>query len=132
MEMEFDVVVFMFRGISLRKVFWVVNTSRASAPNRFKRLTSNFAHTFLTGCWTKEFPRFFSNNESFIFYFNNSASFESVFCMKTLTGRLFKKCLKRRKSLPRFCLSLGWLHICANKLLKIAILLVQELIKYNK
>ena len=38
-------------------------------------------------------------------------SFESVFCMKTVKSRLFKKYLKRRKSQARFCLSLGWLNI---------------------
>ena len=46
----------------------------------------------------------------FIFYCNNSTSFESVFCMKTVKSRLFKKYLKRRKSRARFCLSLGWLN----------------------
>ena len=54
-------------------------------------------------------------------------SFESVFCMKTTKGRLFKKYLEKRKSRARFCLSLGWLHISEKKILKTAILLVQEL-----
>ena len=40
--------------------------------------------------------------------------------------------LKRRKSWARFCLSLGWVHINANKLLKTAILLVQEAYKIGK
>ena len=59
-------------------------------------------------------------------------SFESVFCMKTVQSRLFKKYLKRRKSRTRFCLSLGWLHISEKKLLKTSILLVQELISQKK
>ena len=42
-------------------------------------------------------------------------SFESVFCMKTTKGRLFKKYLEKRKSRARFCLSLGWLHISEKK-----------------
>ena len=54
-------------------------------------------------------------------------SFESVFCMKTTKGRLFKKYLEKRKSRARFCLSLGWLHVSEKKILKTAILLVQEL-----
>ena len=86
--------------------------------------------TYFAAYFTSPFrARVFSNNESFIFYCNNSTSFESVFCMKTVKSRLFKKYLKRRKSRARFCLSLGWLHISEKKLLKTSILLVQELIK---
>ena len=51
----------------------------------------------------------------FIFYCHNSASFESVFSMKTVKRRLFKKYLERRKSRARFCLSLAWLHISEKK-----------------
>ena len=46
--------------------------------------------------------------------------------MKTVKSGLFKKYFKRRISRARFSLSLGWLHISANKLVKTAILLVQE------
>ena len=66
------------------------------------------------------------NNESFIFYCNSSTSFESVFCIKTVKCRLFKKHLKRRKSRACFCLSLAWLHISEQKLLKAPIIFVQE------
>ena len=69
----------------------------------------------------------FSNN-SFILYWNNSMSFESVFRIKINQSRLFKKYLKRRKWRLKFCLSLNWVHINANKLLKTPFLLVQELI----
>ena len=78
----------------------------------------------------KNVPSFFLTRV--IFYFNNSTSFESLFCMKTIKSRLFNKYLKRTKSWSRFWLPLGWLHIGANKLLNSAILLVQELIKYEK
>ena len=44
------------------------------------------------------------------FYCNNLTRFESVFWMKTLTSRLFKKYSKIKKSRVRFCLPLGWLH----------------------
>ena len=118
----------MVRGFSLEKRFWVVSTRRAPVPKRLKRSTLNFAHTFLTSCCRKP-SRDFSNNESFIFYCNNSTKFESVICMKTVKSRLFKKYLKRRKSQARFGLPLGWLHIREKKLLKTSILLVQELIK---
>ena len=91
----------------------------------------NFAHTFLTDCCTNR-ACIFSNNESFIFYCNNSTSFESVICMKTVKRRLFKKYLKGRKSLVRFCLPLGCLHISEKKLLKTSFLMVQELIKQGK
>ena len=46
---EFNVVVFIARGISLGKGFWAVNTWPALVRKRLKRSTLNFAHTFLTG-----------------------------------------------------------------------------------
>ena len=76
--------------------------------------------------------RVFSNNVLYIFYCNNLTSFESVFCMKTVKSTLFKKYLKRRKLRARFCLSLGWLNISEQKLLKTTMLSVQELIKQEK
>ena len=57
---------------------------------------------------------------------------KAYFCMATAKGRLFIKYLERRKLWARFCLSLGWLHISEKKLLKTAIMLVQELIKEEK
>ena len=39
----------------------------------------------------------FSNNESFIFYFNNSTSFEDVLCMKTFKSRLFKNIFEKKE-----------------------------------
>ena len=111
-----------------RKCFLVVNTWRAPVRKRLQRSALNFAHIFLKYYCTKH-VRVFSNNESFIYYCNNSTSFESVFCMKTVKSRLFKKYLKRRESRARFCLSLGWLNIGEKKLLKTTILSVQELIK---
>ena len=47
--------------------------------------------------------------------------------METVKSRLFKKYFERKKSRALFCLSLGWLHISEKKLLKTAIMLVQEL-----
>ena len=67
----------------------------------------------------------------FIFYCNNSTSFETLFYMETIKSRLFIKHLWKRKWRARFCLSLGWLHISEQKLLETAILL-QELKKYKK
>ena len=81
----------------------------------------------------KIMPLFFLiKSHLFIFYCNNLKSFESIFRMKTVKSRFFKKYLKRRKSRARFCFSLGWLHISKKKLFKTAILLVQELIKQEK
>ena len=79
-------------------------------------------------------PTFFLiKSHFFLFYCNNLKSFESIFRMKTVKSRFFKKYLKRRKSRAQFCFSLGWLHISKKKkLLKTAILLVQELIKQEK
>ena len=52
--------------------------------------------------------RVFSNNESFFFYCNNSTSFESVFCMKTVKSRLFKKYLERRMTKNYWKLQFCW------------------------
>ena len=57
----------------------------------------------------------FPNKELLIFYCHNSASFESIFCLKTAKSRLFNKSLKKRKSRARFCLSLGQLHVREKK-----------------
>ena len=112
---KFVVATFMFRGISLGKSFWVMKTWRAPVRKRLKGSTLNFAHTFLIVCCTKPCLLFFYN-ELFIFYCNNSTCFESLFYMKTVKSRLFKKYLERRKSRPRFCLSLGWLYISEKKI----------------
>ena len=79
-----------------------------------KGSTLNFADTFLTDCCANR-ARVSPNNELFIFCWNSSTNFESLFCMKTVKSRLFKKSLERRKLRVRFCLSLGWLHICEKK-----------------
>ena len=94
---------FMIREISLGKGFWVWNTWRALVQKRLKRLTLNFE--------TLKTCPVFPNNELFIFYWNNWTSFESVFCIKTVESRLFKKYLESRKLRARFSLSLGWLHV---------------------
>ena len=55
--------------------------------------------------------RLLQRSKFLVFHWNNSTSFESIFYMKTVKSRLFKKYLKGRKSRAQFCLSLGWLHI---------------------
>ena len=115
MEMEFDVEVFMFRGISLRKVFWVVNTSRASAPNRFKRLTSNFAHTFLTGCWTKEFPRFFLTTSHSFFILIIRLVLKAYFAWKQLQVDFSKNVWKEENHGHGFvCPLVGYIYVQIN------------------
>ena len=49
-----------------------------------------------------------------IVYCNDSRSFESAFCMKTVKSRLFKKYMI--KSLSTLCFSLSWLHGSANEI----------------
>ena len=67
----------------------------------------------------KIMPLFFLiKSHLFIFYCNNLKSFESIFRMKTVKSRFFKKYLKRRKSRARFCFSLGWLHISKKKIVE--------------
>ena len=56
----------------------------------------------------KTLPAFFLIMCYFFFYCNNSTSFESVFCMKTVKSRLFKKYLKRKK-VARTLLFVSWL-----------------------
>ena len=92
----------MVRRIMLGKSFWVMNTCT--------HISNNLLHKSLT--------RVFRNNELFIFYCNNSASFESVFCEKTVKSILFKKYLERRKSQTRFGLSLSWLRISEKKIIE--------------
>ena len=50
---EFDVAIFMVRGILLGKSFWTVNTWQAPVRKWLKGSTLNSAHTFLRGCYTK-------------------------------------------------------------------------------
>ena len=69
LQKKFDAAVFMVRGISPGNSFWVVNTWRAPVRKQLEGSTLNFAHTFLTDCCTKSWPRF-SNNELFNFYTN--------------------------------------------------------------
>ena len=83
LKREFDVAVLMVRGISLEKGFWMVKIWQTPVGKRFKRSTLNFTYTFLTGCFTKTHP-VFSNNESFIFYCNNSTRHESAFWFKNI------------------------------------------------
>ena len=119
--------------------FWMVNTWGAPTWKRLKRSTNYFVmevssyidfvcksmdwfrygrsvghkrlklFTHISNGAEQERARVFSNNESFIFNCNNLTSFESVFYMKTVKNRLFKKYLKRRKS--RFCLSYQFCYI---------------------
>ena len=53
-------------------------------------------------------------------------SFQSVFRMKTVKSRLFKKYFEIKKSRAQVCLFLDWLT-AKKKVLKIAILLLQDL-----
>ena len=67
---------------------------------------------FLRNKESKFSCRIFPNNESFIFYCNNSKSFESVFCMKTVGSRIFKKHLKKENRGHSFvCLLVGYIHV---------------------
>ena len=109
-----------------------MNTGQVPVKKRLEQSTLNFAQLCRTGRAEQKRVGVFSNNVQFIFYGNNWTSFESLFCMKTITSRLFKKYLKSIKSRTRFCFSLGWLRTSANKSLETAILLAQELIKYKK
>ena len=52
----------------------------------------------------KTVTAFFSNNELFLFYSINSTSFESVFCMKTVIQKIFK-----RKKIASLFLFVSWL-----------------------
>ena len=91
-----------------------MNTWQAQVRNGWKRSALYFCIDISNRLLHKTvsmFSMFFSNNELFIFCFNNSSSFEIVFCMKTVESRLFKKYLKRRKLRAWFCISLAWLHI---------------------
>ena len=81
----------------------MVSTWQTQLRKRLKLATLNFVHTF---------HHVFFSNESFIFYWNNWMFFESVFYIKTVKSKLFKKS-KRWKSRTQFCLSLGG-YVCEN------------------
>ena len=74
----------MVREISQRKYFCVVNTWQ-----RLKQSTLNVEHTFLNNGEQKP-TRVFSNNESFVFYCNNSTSFESVLIIQKMFEKIKK------------------------------------------
>ena len=52
-QREFDVALFMVRGISLGKSFWVVNIWWAPVWKRLNGSALNFAHIFSADCCTK-------------------------------------------------------------------------------
>ena len=109
------------------KGFWVVNTSWAPVPKRLEKLALNFTHTFLRRCWVKICPVFSTKSHSFFISIIRRV-LKEYFAWK----QFIQKYLKRGKSRARLCLPLDWLHISVNKLMKTAILLVQELRKYKK
>ena len=77
----------------------------------------------------KTVPAFFLIMCYSFFYCNNSMSFASVFCMKTVKKRLFKKIFEKKK-MAGMLLFISWLAKYKwKKLLKTTILSVQELIK---
>ena len=80
----------------------------------------------------KTMPAFLLIMSYSFFYCNNSISFGSILCLKTVKSILFKKYLKRRKSQARLCLCLDWQSISEKKLLNTTILLLQEPIKQEK
>ena len=100
-------------GISLQKGFWVVNTWRAPGRKRLKRSTLNFAHTLLH----KTVPAFFLTMSN-SFYYNNSRTFESAFCIENNSKQIFQK-ISGNKNI-------------AGSDLFVACLLAQELIKKEK
>ena len=86
-----------------------MNTQWSTVQKRREQSTLNLAYTD---------SRNFSNNELFGFCGNTLANFEIRFWTKTVKSRLFKKCLKRRKTCARFCLGLGNMHFSDKKLQK--------------
>ena len=57
----------------------------------------------------KSMPKFFLIKSHSLFYCNNSSSFESIFCIKAVKTRLFKKYLKKKKigGTIQFVISVG-------------------------
>ena len=110
---EFDVAVFMVRGISLGKSFWggehltSSSTKTAQAINfkLRKHISNRLLHKIVSGFFLIISYLFFYCNYS---KSNNSYRNSLYFPWKHL---LCKKYLKRRKSRARYFLSLGWLHI---------------------
>ena len=124
----------MVRGTSVGNGFCVVNTWRARVRKRLKRSALYFWTHISNRPLDKTVSSFFlaMSCSFFIFYFDNSTSFESTFCMKRVESRLFKKIFEKKKIAGTILLAL-WLAKCHWKeLQKTEILLVQELMKYEK
>ena len=109
--MEFEVAVFMVRGILLRKSFLVVNTWQASVQKWLNQSTLNFTHTFLTDCCTKPCLSF-PNSELFIIYCNNPKSFETCFAWKQSKVDYSKNIWKEGNHSHGFvCLLVGYISV---------------------
>ena len=91
----------------LGKVSWWWTLHELQYQNSDFKLSTHISNRMLN----QNVPAFFLAMINSFFYFNHSTSFESVFCIKTVKSRLFKKHLERRKSQERFCLPISWLHM---------------------
>ena len=91
----------------LGKVSWWWTLHELQYQNSDFKLSTHISNRMLN----QNVPAFFLTMINSFFYVNHSTSFESVFCIKTVKSRLFKKHLERRKSQERFCLPISWLHM---------------------
>ena len=83
----------------------------------------------------KNAPAFFLTMSHLFFIAIFWPVLKEFFSWKQLRADYSKNIWKEKKMRTRFSLSLGWLHICANELLKTAVMLscwVQVLIKQEK
>ena len=83
----------------------------------------------------KNAPAFFLTMSHLFFIAIFWPVLKEFFSWKQLSADYSKNIWKEKKMRTRFSLSLGWLHICANELLKTAVMLlcwVQVLIKQEK
>ena len=120
----------MVRGIPLGKSFWVVNTWRAPVRKPLKGSTLNFAH-ISNRLLQKTVPAFFLIMSYSFFMVITRRALKGYFALKQLKADYSK--IFGKKKIAGTVSFVSWLATYQwKKLLKTAILLVQELRIYEK
>ena len=91
----------------------MVNIWQASVPKRLKQSTLNFPHTFVTGYSTKTCQQWVIH-----FFITLTWRVLIIFFSWKYFKAHYSKNIRKEEIVVRFCLSLGWLYISTNKLLK--------------
>ena len=103
--------VYMVRGISLGKNFWVVNTWRALVRKRLNGSTLNL-RTHFSKTAAQNLVRVFPNNEFFFFYFITRRALKAYFAWQQLKVDYSKKFWKEEnRGHDTVCLLVGYISV---------------------